>query len=207
MKYLSLPLLLILTACAGGNHIDYLRMREIPSPTIESFTHCYNYGCDKRKTLTLPTETLNKINALFETSSTSIKEEEQRIIKAMQIFEQDIGEITGTKNDKRGTFRLYQDDAKSTQTFQQDCIDESTNTTTYLTLLNNMGYLKFYEPAFPANRQPFLSGAPWWHQTAVMKDKTTGEKYAVDTWFEDNGKAGYIVPLQEWKDGWKPKRD
>lgn len=84
--------------------------------------------------------------------------ERDKISKAIQIFETDIGNITGTKNDKRGTFRLYQDDAPSTKNFQQDCIDESTNTTIYLGLLEQLGYLELHKPVFAANRQPFKSG-------------------------------------------------
>jgi hypothetical protein len=207
MRFLVIIPLLFISACSGGDHIDYLRMRDIPAPTIESFTHCYNYGCAKRETLALPVDTKSKIDRIFATESKSPKAEQSRIIEALQMFEQDIGNITGTKNDKRGTFRAYQNNSPESKSFQQDCIDESTNTTTYLSLLNQMGYLKFYSPAFPANRQPFTSKAPWWHQTAVMRDNKTGALYAVDTWFEDNGVKGYIVPLREWKDGWKPERD
>lgn len=207
MRFLVFISLLFLNACSGGNHIDYLRMRDIPAPTIESFTHCYNYGCAKRERLALPADTKSRIDTLFSTSSKSKEEEKSRIIQSLQILEKDIGEITGTKNDKRGTFRAYQNNSPEAKSFQQDCIDESTNTTTYLSLLNQLEYLKFYTPAFPANRQPFTSKAPWWHQTATIKDNETGDLYAVDTWFEDNGVAGYIVPLKEWKNGWKPKRD
>lgn len=200
--------LLFLTACVGGNNIDYLHMRDIPAPTAERLTHCYNYGCDKRETIKLPSSTLQKINSIFAAPSQNKEQEQEqnRIIKSLQIFENDIGEITGTKNDKGGTFLVYKNDTPEAKSFQQDCIDESTNTTTYLTLLNNLGYLKFYTPAFPANRQPFASGNRWWHQTAIIKDIETGERYAVDTWFEDNGTAGYIVPLKDWKSGWKPDR-
>ena len=206
MKHLLLITALFLSACAGGNNIDYLRMRDIPPPTIESFTHCYNYGCSARKTLSLPVKTKVKIDKIFARKTKSSTQEQSRIVKSIQVLEKDIGEITGTKNDKHGTFLIYEDDATSTQSFQQDCIDESTNTTTYLTLLNNMGYLEFYEPAFPANRFPFANGNRWWHQTATMKDKETGERYAVDSWFEDNGVPAYIIPLKEWKNGWRPKK-
>ena len=29
--------------------------------------------------------------------------------------------------------------------------------------------------------------------------------YAVDSWFEDNGHAAYMVPLDEWYAGWIPQ--
>lgn len=198
---------LTLTACTGGNHLDYLQMRSIDAPRVEAFTHCYNYGCSKREKVSLPPATKSKIDRIFKSPAKNPIDEQQKIIQALQIFEKDIGEITGTKNDKRGTFLLYQDDSAESKSFQQDCIDESTNTTIYLTLLNNIGYLKFYHPTFPATRQPFIGGGNWWHQTATIQNIETEEHYAVDTWFEDNGVPGYIVPLETWKSGWKPKRD
>ena len=63
----------------------------------------------------------------------------------------------------------------------------------------------FHRPTQPQSRQPFLSGRAWWHQTATMRDIESGKQYAVDSWFEDNGKPAHIVDIQEWFDGWKPK--
>ena len=40
-----------------------------------------------------------------------------------------------------------------------------------------------------------------------MEEIETGQKYAVDSWFEDNGHPAHIVPLIEWKKGWKPQKD
>ena len=126
--------------------------------------------------------------------------------KQSKFLKQNIGALTGTKNDKRGTFRLYQDNAPSTKLFQQDCIDESTNTTIYLALLESMELLKFHKPSFPTSRQPLFNGNGWWHQTATIIDTTTDEKFAVDSWFFDNGAPAAIVPLKEWKAGWRPPK-
>lgn len=195
----------VLTGCAG-NHLDYLRMHNIPPPTPENFIHCYNYGCQKRFLVALPETTQTRLQKLFTPPSRTEEEERKRISKAIQIFEQDIGALTGTENDKFGTFELYLRDDSNTQQFQQDCIDESTNTTIYLTLLYDMGYLEFHRPVNAATRQPFLSGGGWWHQTAVIMNEQTGEKYAVDSWFRDNGHPAAVVPLKEWKDGWRPPK-
>ncbi len=200
----ALSLSLALSACSGGTYKDYLRIREIPPPTIEKFSHCYNYGCQTKVKVSLPKSTQTKLKKHFTPRPKTAEKERQKIATAIEIFEKDIGALTGTKNDKYGTFRLYQDDAKTTQHFQQDCIDESTNTTTYLGLLNEMGYLKFHQPAFPTSRQPFFGGGAWWHQSATIKDIASGDRYAVDSWFRDNGHPAFIVPLKEWKNGWRP---
>lgn len=205
MKRLSLLLTLFLFACGTGHYQNYLNMRNIPPPTIENFTHCHSYGCQSHTQITLPEATKKKLKHLFTPAPINAEDEREKIASSIQIFETDIGALAGTNYDKHGTFRLYEE--KDVKGLQQDCIDESTNTTIYIGLLQNMGLLKFNKPVFPANRQPFLGGAPWWHQTAVIMDIQTNEKYAVDSWFRDNGHAAFIVPLQEWKDGWMAPED
>lgn len=207
MRVLTLAALLILSACTSGRSSDYLTMQNIPVPTEAELTQCYNYGCQQKQRVEPPSATLKAIKKIFTPASTTTEQEQSRISQSIQIFEQDMGEITGTKNDIRGTFMLYGEDTPATRSFQLDCVDESTNTTTYLTLLNNLGYLKFYTPVFPAVRQPLLGGGGWWHQTAVIQDKATGEKFAVDSWFEDNGAPPYIISLNSWKKGWHPDKN
>jgi hypothetical protein len=208
MKKLSLLCVLLLCGCsnASGRYQDYLRVYGLPLPTTSDFVHCYDYGCKTKVHVALPDSTQQHLKKNFTPAARNGAEEREQISTAIKIFEDDVGAITGTKNDKYGTFRLYQDDNKKYDSFQQDCTDESTNTTIYLSLLEQMGLLQFNRPIFPASRQPFISGAPWWHQTAVIEDVQTGEKYAVDSWFRDNGHPAFIVPLQEWKDGWRPPK-
>ncbi len=205
MKFLLLSVLFFITACGAGKSNDYLRMYNIAPPNPNNITHCHSYGCQTRVKITLPAATEKKLKTIFKKPAKNSEEERQKITKAIQILETDIGALTGTHTDKRGTFRLYEEE--KIEGLQQDCIDESTNTTIYLSLLNQMKLLQFHYPIFPANRQPFLGGAPWWHQTAVIQDSETSEKFAVDSWFRDNGHAPFIVPLQEWKDGWMAPKD
>ncbi len=198
-------LLLCVSGCISNPHLHYLRSYNISEPTTNNFTHCFNYGCQRRTQASLPESTKEKLIRLFTPIAHDKKSERDLISQAIQIFEQDIGELAGTNHDIRGTFRLYEEGNK-VKGPQQDCTDESTNTTIYLALLDQLSLLKFYKPAYPANRQPFFSGAPWWHQTAVMQDKETKEKFAVDSWFRNNGEPAYIVPYKEWKNGWMPPK-
>ena len=206
MRYFISFFAFFLCACSGGTANDYLRMKNILPPTPENFIHCYDYGCKSKALVSLPKPTLQRLKKNFKPTPKTAESERQKIAAAIQIFEQDIGDLVGTKNDKFGTFRLYQDDAEKTKRFQQDCVDESTNTTIYLSLLEQLGFIKFHDVGFPESRQPFFGGSVWWHQTATMTEKETGERYAVDSWFQDNGHPAFIVPLKEWKDGWRPEQ-
>ena len=47
----------------------------------------------------------------------------------------------------------------------------------------------------------------WPHVATVVKDKQTGEKFIVDSWFEDNGCPAHVVPYKDWKWGWRPRHD
>lgn len=206
MKFIFVLVFLFLNGCTTASYTDYLRMYNINPPTMEEFTHCYDYGCKTKVSLALPKNTKRQLEKIFTPTPKNAEEERQKISNAIKVFENNIGNITGTKNDKRGTFRLYQDNAKSTKKFQQDCVDESTNTTIYIALLQQLNLLAFHTPSFPTSRQPFIGGAPWWHQTAVIQEIETSEKFAVDSWFRDNGYPAFIVPYQEWINGWLPPK-
>lgn len=206
-KYLTLCFLFLFSGgCANGDYTHYLNIYGIQPPTPKQFTHCFNYGCQTRHIVSMPDKTRTRIKRLFISPSKTPEIERTRISQAIGIFETDIGALTGTKNDKHGTFRIYQDDKETPKNFQQDCIDESTNTTIYLGLLEKMALLQFHTPSFPKTRQPLFSGTNWWHQTATIKEIQTNDLYAVDSWFYDNGAPAVIIPLSDWKKGWRPNK-
>jgi len=202
-----LPIIFISGCTTAGDPIHYLRHQDIPPPTTESFTHCYDYGCKNTVTVVLSDEIKMSMERLLKEKPLSAAEEREKIAQAIAGFEKTIGAVTGTEADKYGTFRILQesDNKKYDPRFQQDCVDESTNTTIYLLLLDQMGLLHYHAPAFPASRSPSMHSF-WWHKTAVMTEIETGEKFAVDSWFHDNGNNAEIIALEEWEKGWKPAK-
>lgn len=80
---------------------------------------------------------------------------------------------------------------------QMDCIDEATNTTSLLAYAQSQGWLKFYRVKHPASRGFFLDGK-YPHASAVIKDKITGQAYAVDSWRLANGMPPDILALERW---------
>ena len=65
------------------------------------------------------------------------------------------------------------------------------------------GYLKWHKIKGWAGRGMLIDGN-WPHRTAVVVELKTGKAYAVDTWFEDNGRPAHVVSLESWRDGWIP---
>ena len=203
-RYLSyFAMLLFLNACSTQNapgYSTYLERKNIPEPTLESFAHCHGYGCERYKDITLTAEQWQQILTPFKVKAQDAKTEREQIEESVGEFEKVVGPIAGTENDIRGTFR-------KTGMRQHDCVDESTNTTIYLLLLEQKGKIQFHDILGPSSRF-LINGRPGWpHQTAVIREKASEKSYAVDSWFRNNGYPALTVPMEEWNKGWLPTDD
>lgn len=201
MKRLLLLSVFVLGGCVSQDfktYERYLGSKKIPAPTLERFPHCYGYGCPSHFLVELGKKDYARIDRIFTPRSRTAEQERRRLEIAIGEFERIVGPLTGTDRDVGDTF-------KQTGDGQLDCVDESTNTTIYLDLLRQRGHLRFHDIEQPQIRLPFTGGGYWIHQTAVIRDRESGEKYAVDSWFDDNGQPAYIVPFDAWKHGWKPE--
>ncbi|HLC09486.1 MAG TPA: hypothetical protein VJK06_09410 [Methyloceanibacter sp.] len=88
---------------------------------------------------------------------------------------------------------------------QQDCVDEATNTTSYLLVLQSNKLLKHHTVEIPFSKGDLLKGALqgdpikyWPHWTAVIQETKTGQKYAVDSWIYENGENPAVVKVEDW---------
>lgn len=187
----------LLSGCAMEHYSSYQRYltsRNLPPATVKAFPHCSNYDCAKMQIANFWPREWKKVEKNFKPRAKSAAREREQIAAAIQTMERIIGPITGTAGDVGDTF-------VKTGNGQLDCVDESTNTSVYLDLLQQKGLLKFHEMGAPESRAPFFK---WPHQTATIVDQKTKIRYAVDSWFTDNGGTVYVVPLDIWEDGWKP---
>lgn len=189
---------LTLSACASSNsdYRSYLQGRQLPMPTTESLPHCHAYGCQAVSTVALDAGDWKAVQRAMKPKAKTAEQERQRIARAISVFETRAGAKAGTDGDKTGTFTEM-------GRYQQDCVDESTNTTIYLSAMEQKGLLKFHSLRGPTTRTPFRTGR-WPHQSAVIAENGTDTLFAVDSWFHDNGHPAEIVPLEQWKDGWNP---
>lgn len=157
----------------------------------QTFSSCTDYHCDAVQTVTLTPGQWQSVRDLFG-AVTSPAEERETIRQAIALLEYTVGTITGTWRDLAGNF------AGSGEEGQLDCISESKNTTTYLRLLFDDGLLRWHEVEARRLRRPLVFNMHW---TAVIVNRSNGERFAVDSWFLDNGHPPRIQALGDWLSG------
>jgi hypothetical protein len=195
----AFALLALLGACSapGGDYDRLMAERKAVGATQDSFSMCHGHGCRLRSQVGLTPLEWDPVADLFAEPAASAEIERGRIATAIGLIEIVVGRKTGTSQDEAGTLNAVSGN------YQLDCVDETTNTSIYLTLLARAGYLKWHKLEGWAGRGALIDGA-WPHQTAVILELQSKRPYAVDSWFEDNGRAAHVVPLDEWRAGWKP---
>lgn len=166
------------------------------TPSLSKIEICHAGGCAKVSVAHLNHAEWQIIEQLFQPPTNIAEQERERIADAIGLFEQIVGKKTGTDTDRAGTFK------NSHYPGQLDCNDEAINTTTYMRLLKQHQLMQFHDIEDTRTRNFFYNG--WPHTTAVIRDTATETRYAVDSWFYDNGYPAVIIPLEQWKAGWRP---
>lgn len=185
----------VLSAAPAARAQTVWRTEPIEDPAWERFSVCFDNGCASIVEVGLSDAQQDAIRGILLPVAADAAAERERLRAAIAQMERFVGELTGTSRDLGGTFNFVSDR-------QMDCIDESTNTRSYLMLFRRYGLMRHHEVDEPATRGWVIFG--WPHTTAVMRETATGARWAVDSWFLDNGEPPFILPLQVWRRGWKP---
>jgi len=170
------------------------------NPTISSFPICYKHTCEVVETQSMTPSEWKQIHNIFTPPPSDPESERILIKKAVAHLEKLIGKKVNASNDKGGNFAGMFEDGN-----QMDCIDESSNTTTYLALMQKDKLLKWHQVQPTKTRGFFIFGMP--HTTAVIKENQSNRMWAVDSWFYDNGIEPEVLPISKWSDGWSPKQN
>jgi hypothetical protein len=166
------------------------------TPTLAQFEVCHGGGCLESNQLSISHEEWRNVAQLFASKAKNAAEERVQIANAIGELERIVGQKNGTSTDLAGTF------FEGKLSGQLDCNDEAINTTTYMRLLKTNNLIQFHEIEDTRTRNFFFTG--WPHSTAVIHEIQTGERFAVDSWFYDNGHAATIVPFDTWKANYQP---
>jgi len=156
---------------------------------------CSAYGCQKQTAVSFGEKLPAIAELMKKTKKADTAAEERRAIAyAIGYMETYAGEIAGTKADRPGM-----DWDGSGDPTQQDCVDEATNTTAYMMILQNNGLLKFHTVGRPFSRGNILLGVSNWpHWTGVLWETSNKQKWAVDSWIYQNGENPAVVEAERW---------
>lgn len=187
-------------ALAGQAYDELYRLYDYPKTLQRSAVPvCFHHGCASVKRVSLEDVQWQQVTQHFDPAATDAATEREQIRLAIAGMEKVTGELAGTSGDIAGDLASF-----GTLDPQMDCIDESSNTTTYLTLFEQAGLLRWHSVEPRASRG-YLFWGGWPHYTAMIEDRQTGRQWVVDSWFRDNGELPDVVELDVWKDGWKPE--
>lgn len=160
-----------------------------------SFNVCHGYGCNRSERVGVNGDQWYEVRALFQPVSQNAVEERERIADAIAMFETIVGPQAGTDGDLAGSTLFGRPG-------QLDCIDETVNTITYMSLLAKENLLTFHTLG-PAVLRGSLINRP--SNTATIIENKTGAQYSVDSYFHKNGAPPEIIPLDLWMTGWTPE--
>lgn len=192
--------LAVQSALAGQAYDELYRLYDYPKTLGRSAVPvCFHHGCESVKQVRLTDEHWNRLAGYFTPAAANPADEREQIRQAVAEMERITGVLAGTAGDRAGDLASF-----GTLEPQMDCIDESSNTTTYLTLFEQAQLLRWHSVEPRATRGYLFFGG-WPHYTALIHDRQTGEPWVVDSWFRDNGELPDVVDLATWKDGWKPE--
>lgn len=198
----TLFVLVIALALAGCTHerngptLGHFDDFHVTRPQGNLVHVCSAYGCKKQTRLRFTDADITEIKAVMRkaTKVDSAVEERRAVAYAIGWMETRVGKEIGTDKDRPGM-----DFAASGDPTQQDCVDEATNTTSYLLVLQNNGLLKHHTVGTPFAKDQLWRGVSGWtHWTAVLAENNGGRKYAVDSWIFANGENPAIVDTEKW---------
>ncbi|MEJ2125452.1 MAG: hypothetical protein P8Y67_12100 [Alphaproteobacteria bacterium] len=189
-----------LAACTyerDGPPVSHYQEFQTRAPKGNTVYVCHAYGCQKQTPLKFGQKQIKAIAKLMrKTKKADTAAEERRAVAyAIGWMETYAGTKVGTKNDRPGM-----DYDGSGDPSQQDCVDEATNTTSYLTILEKNKLLKHHTVGRPFSRGNVLLGgvSNWPHWTAVLWETSNKKKWAVDSWIGPNGENPAIVEADKW---------
>ena len=186
-------LLLMLSGCSAvrdPSKDNLLASFGTRNPVRGDFFACYGYGCKYRTRIALTEEEWQDVRADFDPPPEDAATERTQVSAAVARIERLVGRRTGTLVHQRDSRANFGDPT------QLDCIDNSVNTWTYLTMLAHDRLLHYHRVAGIAHRGTLLTLD--FSNTAVIVEKDNGEAFAVDPWLGEAGVPPPVFSLELW---------
>jgi hypothetical protein len=164
------------------------------APTPSLVVVCHGFGCKYRAEVGLSGADRARLARMLAAGRASAAAERRAIAAAGAWFDRRIAPVAGTRHHVARAGVSFMFDKE-----QFDCIDASRNTTSLLLVLEELKLLRHHIVDVPVARGFLFDGSTTPHVTAVLTEKKTGKKWAVDSWTRGYGQAPEIMPLEVWQ--------
>ena len=161
----------------------------VGQPIYEKFSVCHGFGCNISSTISLSDKEWTSVIGWLKTVAPDAETERSNIRQAIGWMEVIVGRHGPGRQDK-GLDLQY----SNTKIGQMDCIDESTNTTTYLKLFEKGALLHWHRVIDTIQRRGLIDA----HWASQIEEIYTGKRYVIDSWFHDNGMLPNIQKTENW---------
>ena len=158
---------------------------------VQKIAICYDFSCKTVQQVVLSAEEWRSVIGWFYPAAYTAVEEREQLRQAIGWMEVVIGRHTPTHRDKGLNLEKNPEFPG-----QLDCIDESLNITTYMQLFQDQGHLRRHRVIDRAYRKAAFDA----HWAGQIEEIDTGERFVIDSWFQDNGMLPYLSPSTDWFD-------
>ena len=168
-----------------------LSFNQVVEARVQKIAICYDFSCKTLQQVVLSAEEWRSVIGWFYPAAHTAVEEREQLRQAIGWMEVVIGRHTPTHRDKGLNLEKNPEFPG-----QLDCIDESLNITTYMQLFQDQGHLRRHRVIDRAYRKAGFDA----HWAGQIEEINTGERFVIDSWFQDNGMLPYLSPSTDWFD-------
>ena len=165
---------------------------EVPPPTADRITICYGFVCRLRTHLDLTPGDRKALADLLNKGKATPEAERQALRLAVQWLDRRMGPILNTTRRVARADIRHRDDAQN-----YDCYDTTRNAVSLLLVLREWGLLRHHTISDPRYRGTLIFGQTP-HNTAVLKDRASGQEWVLDLWPKAYGELPDVMPIERW---------
>jgi hypothetical protein len=155
---------------------------------------CFNYSCATHDTVLILDADLEAIRQRMGQPTNAV-EERSRLGPAIAAFYAVAARTTPIWKDRARNYPQDPDESG-----KMDCIDHAHNTTAFLQIMQDQGFMTLHQVQPKVRRLRFIDE----HWSASIVDKLSGASFAVDPWFFDFGQPAAVIPEATWRWGRDP---
>ena len=165
---------------------------EVPPPTANRITICYGFVCRLRTHLDFTPGDQKVLTDLLNKGKASPQDERKALQLAVQWLDRRMGPILDTTRRVARADIRHRDDSRN-----YDCYDTTRNAVSLLLVLREWGLLRHHTISDPRYRGTLIFGQTP-HNTAVLKDRTTGQEWVLDLWPKAYGELPDVMTVEQW---------